>query len=117
MTRQPTGYMEPTPGRHTTRRIEQPDRGGIMKVYTALHRPSTLALLLVECHNKAVRAYGSDCGGFHTFDPQQCQSAGVWDGTDGFPDGSVVTPLAWGLIDEALAQRVLEADGVDTEIS
>lgn len=32
-----------------------------------------------------------------------------------FPAGTVVTPLAWGLIDEALAQRVLEGDGLDVE--
>jgi hypothetical protein len=47
--------------------------------------------------------------------PATRETAGVWNGDTLFPDGSVVTPLAWGRIDEELAQRVLEADGVDVE--
>jgi hypothetical protein len=39
----------------------------------------------------------------------------VWESGSVFPDGTVVSPLAWGRIDAALAQRLLDADGVPTD--
>jgi hypothetical protein len=103
--------MQRTPGRHITRQLEQP-RG----VNLARNQPGRLAEALADAHNDAVRAYGSDSGGKHAFDPTTAASAGVWDSPP-FPDGTVVTRLAWGRIDAALAQRLLEADGVDTTVS
>lgn len=101
-------HLEPRPGRRVTRRLEAP-RG----YATAARFPGSLAAALADAHNGAVRRYGSDCGGFHAFDPQTKASAGVWDaGPPGFPHGTVVTPLAWGRIDAWMAQRALEADGI-----
>lgn len=102
--------MDRTPGRHVTRRIEEPRIGNSYR----WDRSTRLAHLLADAHNTSVREYGSDCGGFHTFDPTTRESAGVYDGSP-FPPGSVVTLLSWGRIDAALAQRLLEADGIDTE--
>lgn len=92
-------------GRHTTRRLDQPRGLPIAKQQTGM-----TAAALASAHNAAVREYGSDSGGYHAFDPTTRLSAGVWDGVDGFPSGSVVTPLAWGRIDADIAQRILEAD-------
>lgn len=106
------GQMQRTPGRHITRRLEQP-----WGVKLARHQPGRLAKALTNAHNDAVRTYGSDCAGFHAFNPVTRSSAGVWDGNGGFPADTVVTPMVWGRIDATLAQRLLEADGVDTTVS
>lgn len=107
MTRKPTGRMERTPGPHVTRRLTEP-RG-----YSTPQRPpGPTAHALAQAHNEAVRNYGSDCGGYHAFQPSTSVSDGVWTGEGGYPSGSVVTALAWGRIDTRTAQRVLEADGV-----
>lgn len=101
------GQMQRVPGRHVARRLEEPP--GLL---IASRLPTPLALDLATAHNTAVRDYGSDCGGFHAFDPESRASAGVWDGVGGFPDGAVVTRMSWGRIDATLAQRILEADAV-----
>lgn len=99
--------LQRRPGRHTTRRIDEP-RG----LPIARREPGAAAEALAEAHNVAVRAYGSDSGGWHAFDPATNLSAGVWDGQEGFPRNTVITPLSWGRIDARTAQRVLEGDGV-----
>jgi hypothetical protein len=102
--------MERTPGRHVTRRLDEPRLLSLPSQRT----PTLLAGLLAEAHNQAVRDYGSDCGGFHAFDPIARESGGVWESGGGFPDGTVVSRLAWGRIDAFLAQRLLDADAVST---
>jgi hypothetical protein len=97
--------MQRTPGRHTTKRVEQP-----RLLVVAKGQPGQRAEALTGAHNEAVRLFGSDCGGWHVFDLASEGSAGVWDNTGGFPSGSLVTPLSWGRIDAATAQRVLEGD-------
>jgi hypothetical protein len=96
--------LERPGGRQVTRRLVEP---------RALNRsgaePGDHALRLAEAHNEAVRLFGSDSGGFHAYDPARKESVGVHDGD--FPQGAVVTPLAWGRIDAELAQRILEGDG------
>lgn len=101
------GQMQPTRGRHVIRRLEEP-----WGLPTARWIPTPLAGILADAHNAAVWQYGSDCGGFHAFDPESRSSAGVWDGRGGFPSGTVVTKLAWGRIDAETAQRVLQSEGV-----
>lgn len=103
------GRMEPTAGRHVIRQLVEP-RG----LPIAKRQPSFLAWALHLAHNAAVRAHGSDSGGYHAFDSATRESAGVWSGPE-FPAGSVVTPLAWGRIDAGIAQRVLEGDGITDE--
>ncbi|MEV5819342.1 hypothetical protein AB0L22_09215 [Micromonospora haikouensis] len=98
--------MQARPGRKKTRRLDQP-RG----LNPRRNTPGPLAEALAAAHNNAVKAYGSDSGGFHAFHPATLESAGVWMG--GFPADTVVTRLSWGLIDPELAQRVLEGDGVE----
>lgn len=102
----PTGRMERTPGRHTTRRLTEPRLFGVLR-----QEPAAVALVLAAAHNEAVRQFGSDCSGFHAFNPTTGASEGVWTGQGGYPRDTVVTPLAWGQIDARLAQRALEADG------
>lgn len=102
--------MERTPGRHVTRRLDEPRLFSLPGQRT----PTPLAGLLAEAHNQAVREYGSDCGGFHAFDWTARESAGVWESGSTFPDGTVVSRLAWGRIDAFLAQRLLDADAVAT---
>jgi hypothetical protein len=104
--------MQRAPGRHVTRRIEQPRNLPIAK-----QQPGPTAVALAESHNTAVRTHGSNSGGRHAFDPTTRQSAGVWDGYDGFPRNTVITPLSWGRIDAKTAQRVLEGDGFVEEPS
>jgi hypothetical protein len=101
------GQMQHTPGRHVTRQLERP-----LMLHSARRKPGTLATALADTHNEAVRRFGSDCGGWHVFNPATRTSEGVWDGD--FPRDTVVTPLAWGRIDARTAQRVLEGDGIDT---
>lgn len=99
------GLMQPTPGRKVTRRLEEPRLSLPPK-----RPPDCNAEALTEAHNAAVKAYGSDCGGWHAYDYDRSETVGVF--SDGpFPKDSVVTPLAWGRIDTKLAQRVLEYDG------
>lgn len=100
-----------TPGRKVTRRLEEPRFHG-----TAKRQPGILAGHLAERHNHAVNQYGSDSGGFHAFDPETMGTAGVFDGGP-FPDGTIVTRLAWGHISVGLAQRLLEGDGVATTVA
>lgn len=104
--------IQRTPGRHVTRRIEQP-----RNLPTAKQPPGPTAEALTECHNTAVRTYGSNSGGRHAFNPTTKQCAGVWDGYSGFPHDTVITPLSWGRIDAKTAQRVLEGDGYTEEPS
>lgn len=101
--------LEPTPGPHVIRRLLEPPAD-----YLAAPRSAASSLVtgLVYCHNQAVKKYGSDCGGFHVFDPVQRLSLGVHDGVGGFPSGTVVTNLAWGRITGDMAQRILEGDGL-----
>lgn len=98
--------MTRTPGRHVTRRLTEPRGLG-----QAANQPGPTAAALASTHNEAVRQYGSDSGGYHTFNPATLTSEGVWDGSDGFPRNAVVTPLSYGRIDERTAQRLLEGDG------
>lgn len=98
--------VQRTPGRHVTRRLEEP------RLTPSTNRPSESAQRLAGAHNDAVRQYGSNSGGFHTYNPDALATAGVHDGAGGFPDGTVVSPLAWGVISDRLAQRLLEQDGV-----
>lgn len=99
------GRMEPTPGRHVTRRLQEPR----LITPSSQRTPGPAAHALAQAHNDAVRRHGSDSGGYHAFNPQGMTSDGVWD--EGFPAGAVVTPLSWGRIDAGLAQRVLQHDG------
>jgi hypothetical protein len=99
--------MTRTPGRHTTRRIEQPTGLPVSPGVVTMK-----AEALAAAHNKAVREYGSDSGGYHAFDPSSSLSAGVWERGSIFPHHTVVTPLAWGRIDRQLAQRVLHSEGI-----
>jgi hypothetical protein len=104
--------MQRTPGRHVTRRLEPP------RITIGSGRAATtLAEAMATAHNTAVREYGSDCGGFHAFNPDTRTSAGVWDGVGSFPRVAVITPLSWGRIDATLAQRLLEADCVETGVA
>nr|WP_221374499.1 hypothetical protein [Actinoplanes polyasparticus] len=103
------GTLQRAPGRKVTRRLEDPKSfvmGGVRA-----ERPSNVAYLLADRHNDAVRAYGSNSGGYHCFDPASGDTAAVVDGGP-FPDGSVVSRLSWGVIDGQTAQRLLEIDGV-----
>lgn len=100
--------MQPTPGRHKTRRFEPP-----YDLRPAKKSPGPLADALYVTHNDAVSEYGSDSGGYLAFDPQTLTSAGVWDGQGGFPANTVVTRLSWGHIDLDMAQQILERDGVE----
>jgi hypothetical protein len=102
--------MQRRPGRKVTRQIERP-MPGILR-----GEPSDLAAQLMAAHNAAVRAYGSDSGGFCAFEPTT-RSWSVWDGSDGFPNGTVVTRLAWGRLDARLAQRLLEGDGLGAAVT
>lgn len=99
--------MQPRPGRKVTRRLEEPR-------IIAANRfiPTPLAGTMADAHNAAVREYGSDSGGRCAFDPTS-RTWSVWDGSDGYPDGTVVTRLEWGRIDAKLAQCLLEGDGYD----
>ncbi len=99
--------MTRTPGRHTTRRIEQPTGLPFIRGVVTMK-----AEALAAAHNKAVREYGSDSGGYHADDPTTRQTAGVWESGSPFPRQTVVTPLAWGRIDAQLAQRVLQSEGI-----
>lgn len=103
--------LQPRPGRKTTRRLEEP-----RVVATNRFIPTPLAGAMADAHNTAVREYGSDCGGFCAFDPTS-RSWTVWDGSDGYPDGAVVTRLEWGRIDTRLAQCLLEGDGFGAAVS
>lgn len=101
--------LEPTPGPHITRRVEQPPG-----YYLEPPRRTVvgLAAALAVAHNQALKVYGSDCGGSHAFDPVHGTTIGVFPAGGVYPQGSVVTSLAWGRIDTRLAQRVLELDGL-----
>ena len=97
-------------GRRITRTVEplpmlNPLRGEV----------GDLAVAFAYAHNEAVQRFGSNCGGFHAFNPNTRASEGVWDGTDGFPRDTVVTRLSWGRIGARTAQRLLEGDGIDTD--
>lgn len=99
-----------TPGRHVTRQLREPDSW----LLTPPNRlPTPAADYLADHHNKAVTGWGSNSGGWHVFDPCSMASLGVFDGGP-FPDGTVVSDLAWGRIDSVFAQRLLEYDGVET---
>jgi hypothetical protein len=100
--------LQRTPGRHVTRRLEEPT-GKLMGSLTR-NEPGTAAQALADAHNEAVQVYGSNSGGWHAYDPQSASTAGVYGGAP-FPDGTVVSALAWGRIDEQIAQRLLELDG------
>jgi hypothetical protein len=91
-----------------TRRLEEPNLVGGLDPN---RQPGPLAAALVEWHNAAVNQYGSDSGLFHAFCPETGVCAQVNDGSHGFLSGTVVSRLAWGRIDVAFAQRLLEADG------
>ncbi|HEY6115920.1 MAG TPA: hypothetical protein VI172_08180 [Candidatus Dormibacteraeota bacterium] len=65
----------------------------------------------MDRHNAALREHGSDSGLKHAFNPETAETIGTY--ADGpYPDGSVITHLAWGRISASLAQRVLELDGL-----
>lgn len=96
--------LQRSPGRKVTRRLARPMLSWPLRV------PSHKAVALMTAHNAAVRAYGSNSDAFHAFDPDTSATAGVYDGGP-FPDGTVVSRLEWGQIDEHEAQRLLEMDG------
>jgi hypothetical protein len=100
--------LQRTPGRHVTRRLEDPH--GKLPGSLTRNEPGPTAQALADAHNEAVRVYGSNSGGWHAHDPHARSTAGVYDG-DPFPKGTVVSALAWGRIDERIAQRLLELDG------
>lgn len=99
--------LQRTPGRHVTRRLTEP-----RFIHAARRDPGVLAEALAESHNRAVAEYGSNSGGWHAFDPASGDTAGVFDAGP-YPDGTVVSDLAWGRIDPTTAQCLLEMDGVD----
>jgi hypothetical protein len=99
------GVLQRTPGRHVTRRLTEPRLDG-----PPMNAPGATAELLAGAHNRAVQTYGSNSGGWHAFDPLTVTTAGVFD-EGPFPSGTVVSNLAWGLINLELAQLLLEYDG------
>lgn len=101
------GVLQCAPGRHVTRRLTEPESWLLRK---PKQYAGATAEALAIAHNEAVLRYGSNSGGWHAFDPLTVTTAGVFDGGP-FPDGSVVSNLAWGRITAELAQRLLESDG------
>ncbi|MET0417297.1 MAG: hypothetical protein ABW022_14895 [Actinoplanes sp.] len=98
--------LQRTAGRKVTRRLHEPPS---WLLSSPQKLPTPAADYLTDHHNKAVAAYGSNSGGWHAFDPYAMSSLGVFDGGP-FPEGSVVSELAWGRIDPVFAQRLLEMD-------
>jgi hypothetical protein len=101
------GVLRRAPGRHVTRRLTEPESWLLGQPEKS---PTNVAHYLAEEHNRAVREYGSNSGGWHAYDPNLPASVGVFDGGP-FPAGSVVSSLAWGRITSEFAQRLLEFDG------
>jgi hypothetical protein len=100
--------LQRTPGRHVTRRLEDP--AVALLGSGTRNEPGDLARSLMSAHNAAVRAYGSNSGGYVAFDPQTGEVVVLDD--EPFPRGTAVSWLSWGVIDEGTAQRLLEMDGI-----
>jgi hypothetical protein len=101
--------LQRTPGRHVTRRLTEPS---FWLRHQPVNKPGDMAEALADLHLQAVQQYGSNSGGYHAFDPKTMTTAGVFESGSVFPDGTVVSDLAWGRITTTLAQRLLEYDGV-----
>lgn len=100
------GQLQPPSGPRVRRRLVEPRLLGP----PCRHAPGEHALALQSVFAVAVRAYGSDCGGYLAFNPLTGASAGVWGAGAAFPRLTVVVPLAWGRITPEQAQQLLEAD-------